>query len=492
MANNYGIENQVSSIIYEQVRYGEFNIDSFNKYIELILVDKFNRSKDRFLKDNILNLMCSLIYRENDAPKEFVTDLKDKLSSYNITEYIENIKLYDDNQLYDLLDNKRSNETNKQLAYYYGTSHTLDIYLAIDLLFNHLNDEDFNLDETSMKVILESICYDKLDSLGIDGHICFFCDKNSISSTLLGEYNDGTETVLMNDIHLDKLVNFDYDNIDEHTFSSIETVFHECEHANQFIGSKKLSFTNIIIEKDLLLKNHGPEFYYDANYREISFEILARKKQVIDTFRLLAENNPVLSDKYFELMSKSIENENELLSETIKPNHKFNDGESNYGLIDEFIHGVLSKDTTLIESYPLLKYEYNNDGTKKSILDIFNSISLLERNSEFYEYTFSLFKSINTTNDIELLNNLNDISRIETDDEIIIMQICFNLLEVINHYSYLSENINNDKMTYIIDCYKNDLMELYKFCNYNNKWSVKLKTTIDKELDKLNNRGISK
>lgn len=486
MANNLAAEKQLSTIIYDDFREGIYNEKNYKEYIDLVLINKFKNNKELLLKDNILNLISSIIYKENDLPDDIINFLKSYLKEVGILDYLDNLKYSDTSRLYELYDTNKYKEINKELYKYYGKGITLDTDFAIDLLFRHFDDESFILDETSIKVILESICYDKLDYLGIDEHICFFCDKSTIRESLLGEYNDGNKSILMNDINIDKLVNFDIENINDKTFGALETLFHECEHANQFIGEKNLSFLNMIIAKDVILKWYGPEFYYNANYREISFEILARKKEVTDTFRFLTDYNPLLSDRYYDTMMKQLETENELLKDTRDPYHKFNDGDSNFDFLDQFVSRTIAKKPQVLEDYPILKYEFNSDGTKKSLSSIFNSINDIEHNSELYEYTFSLLNYAETYGDDDCFNFFDEIVKINTNDEIIVKQISYKLMELIDYYDYIIENYNGNKRDYLIR-FKDTLNDFYKFTNYNNKFSVKLKQMIDERIEKLNN-----
>ena len=487
MANNILIEKQLSTVIYDQVRLSEYDQKNFGDYIDLVLVDKYKKNKEFLLKDNMFNLIVSIVKRENDFPSDFVDFLKSKLKETGILDYVDSLIVSDTSKLYQLYDSNKIKDINRELAKYYGTGQTLDIDIAIDLLFRHFDDETFNLDETSIKVILESLCYDKLDYLGIDEHICFFCDKDTVSERLYGEYNDGNKTVLMNDINIDKLVNFDSESITDKTFSAIETVFHECEHANQFIGEHNLSFLNMIIAKDVVLKWYGPEWYYDANYREISFEILARRKEVTETFKFLSYYNPLLSDKYYDLMMKQLKEENELLQDTRDPNHKFNDGDSNFKYLDEFVSETIKKRPDVLEIYPILGYEFNTDGSKKSLTEIFNSIKGLDKNQELYEYTFSLFNNVNPKNDKEYYDYLEELSNLDIEDETIIKQVSYVLIRLINEFDYLINNLNETSLNRLREIFNN----LYKFTTIDNKFTNRLKSTIDERLNRLNSLDLS-
>jgi hypothetical protein len=502
MISYYPNELELAGDIYYQIRFTDFNIDTFNNYIDKILVSKF-KDKKVFLEDNVLNLISTIIFNNNSCKKEFISALKDKMASNNMLEYLENINIKSDNEIEALLYQNNSRGVNGELLKLYGCGYNISYDLCVKLLFYHFNNPNFNLDRTSIKLILESLCYDKLDELGIDNHLCFYFDDKSINEDLLGEYSDDTKTVLLNDRYIDRLVNFDMDNIDENTFSGIETVFHECEHANQFIGKKDFSLENLIIQKDLLLKWYGPSEFYDKNYREISFEILARKRQVIDTFKLLAFNDPIISDKYYDIMERKLEKENELLEETINENRmvKVSDDKLKESA-DELIGNLLNNFPNLYKTFPLLSYEYEN-GKRKSISNIISSIDGLEKNSNYYEYTFSLLRSGKSIGKAEKLNTLRELSLINTSDPVIIKQICYVLCDNINRlndsFNYDYERLNNDyylskfkdDTSYIesrindLKSFKDILESLNGFCEYDNIWSKKLSKLVESILTKL-------
>lgn len=502
MAAHYSNEIDLSNAIYYQIRFTDFDISTFNNYIDKILALKF-RDKKAFLSDNVLNLISTIINNDNSCNIDFINALKDKMEEHNMLEYLDSVKIKSDLEIEELLYQNNDREINNELLKLYGCGYILPYDLCTKLLFHHFNNTDFNLNSTSIKLILEGLCYNKLDELDIDNHICFCFDENSINEDLLGEYADDTATILFSDRYIDRLVNFDIDKIDEKTFSAIETIFHECEHANQFIGKKDFSLENLIIQKDLLLKWYGSPEFYDKNYREVSFEILARKKQVIDTFKLLVFNDPIISDSYYNIMTSTLEEENELLEETINENRMVKTGDTNTKeYADKLIGELLNNFPNLYKTFPLLSYEYEN-GKRKSISNIISSIDDIEKNDTYYEYTFNLLRSGKRMGKGEKLDTLRELSLINTSDEILQKQICYILYNSISKlnegFTYDYERLNNDyylsKLSqdpmYLemrindLKSYRDILESLNRFCEYDNIWSKKLSKLIGEILTKL-------
>ena len=186
-------------------------------------------------------------------------------------------------------------------------------------------------------------------------------------------------------------------------------------------------------------------------------------------------------------MMKQLKEENELLQDTRDPNHKFNDGDSNFKYLDEFVSETIKKRPDVLEIYPILGYEFNTDGSKKSLTEIFNSIKGLDKNQELYEYTFSLFNNVNPKNDKEYYDYLEELSNLDIEDETIIKQVSYVLIRLINEFDYLISNLNETSLNRLREIFNN----LYKFTTIDNKFTNRLKSTIDERLNRLNSLDLS-
>lgn len=508
--SNINKEKKLSFEIFEDLRVGKTNIDNYINYIDSVLLVKYYENKKSVLNDDVLNLISLIIYGNNELESMFKNKLKNKIESTPIIEYLNSLEIVDYQKLNYLIELNKSNEINTCLRNLYSLGYLISYNECVKLLSRHFNNK-IRLNKTSLKVVLQGLCYSRLDELNIGNHICYFCSKDSISSELLGEYNDEVCSLLLSDKYLEKLEFFDKDNFNEEMIGNIETVFHECEHANQMIGNKSISLENMIILKDLLLKWYSGMDYYNNNYKSISFEVLARKNASINTYRFLCEVDSSLADMYFDCVKKNIDSENDKLNDVINEKYAFND-ENKLINIDKNISDILKRKPELFSEYPILEVEFNKDGSNKTLSEMVNYLN--ENKSkisdrEYYEYIFSLFNRIDKYNYKEVLNGINEIGEIESNDLMLRKQICYSLIDLIRHFDYdinklqYISSLNNEtelekyyyntsiadinKIISNIGYLKDKLIFLKnKFNNDNSFWSNKLKNVINIRLELIN------
>ena len=110
------------------------------------------------------------------------------------------------------------------------------------------------------------------------------------------------------------------------------------------------------------------------------------------------------------------------------------------------VDNLMKNDPTYIEEYSVLKYEYNEDGTRKSIPLIIDLVSDYINNSSDEENKLDAYKYIRGTINIEVLrsNSLTDIleklvslSGIKYDDKILNRQLEIYRTELENRFNQI-------------------------------------------------------
>lgn len=152
------------------------------------------------------------------------------------------------------------------------------------------------------------------------------------------------------------------------------TIFHEIRHAIQDISIKKANYTNytvIKMIKDTLLAEYVSDNDFEANYSKFEFEVDAFNMELIYTYRYLklinAKKNILKNiEKGIKPSKKSNNTNNRIV------NFKFLPLDIMFDIyfkdIIEFFKDTFQEDVFV--SYPQLKYIYNEDGTRKGVVQL--------------------------------------------------------------------------------------------------------------------------
>lgn len=160
--------------------------------------------------------------------------------------------------------------------------------------------------------------------------------------------------------------------------SQLNTVFHEFNHFEQVLkmkSDKYVSYTNYRMAQENVVKSRR---IYKDNYWNMLLEMesrLAGKRRVEELvknlgdnyeFKDLLEQNKRVTDK-----EGYIENVHEVAPKLI---HKEGFQESE-AVRNQLLHERIARRPQYLKEYPILKYRYNEDGSRKKILDIVNDLS---------------------------------------------------------------------------------------------------------------------
>ena len=221
----------------------------------------------------------------------------------------------------------------------------------------------------------------------------------------------------------------------------LTTLLHETRHVidDNNVDHNKLSFENSLITKELLLMSDDEEFYH-KNYKSLIIEKYAKMTGVIETLKLLSKIDKDKAKEFYTKASVKIRKLNKTLLDSKR---KTNEKEDNFF---DMVDNLMKNDPTYIEEYSVLKYEYNEDGTRKSIPLIIDSVSDYINNSSDEENKLDAYKYIRGTINIEVLrsNSLTDIleklvslSGIKYDDKILNRQLEIYRTELENRFNQI-------------------------------------------------------
>ena len=86
-----------------------------------------------------------------------------------------------------------------------------------------------------------------------------------------------------------------------------------------------------------------------------------------------------------------------------------------------------------------------------------------------------------------LYDYLQELSNLDIEDGTIIKQVSYVLIRLINEFDYLINNLNETSLNRLREIFNN----LYKFTTIDNKFTNRLKSTIDERLNRLNSLDLS-
>lgn len=155
-----------------------------------------------------------------------------------------------------------------------------------------------------------------------------------------------------------------------------DSCFHENEHASQFYDFKKadgkdISYNRYVMEKEEIISSKRPLFYQD-NYNVMFIEIEANEKSAkklglfIDSLNLSDKSKLTFLNYYGNNIVSFCEQRSKVkkaqyrVAEIVKDRNSL---KNVYTLFDE----IIAENPEYLEEYPILKIEYNSDGTPKKL-----------------------------------------------------------------------------------------------------------------------------
>lgn len=310
---------------------------------------------------------------------------------------------------------------------YYHLAQEIDEPLALKIIASHIMNDENTVSKPALKVAMISYANNILRKEGINNWKYVFGEiKNkqekgtTVGQTYLSKSLIGLSLLRFDAFYTDKTAESYLEGI-------LTTLLHETRHVidDNNVDHNKLSFENSLITKELLLMSDDEEFYH-KNYKSLIIEKYAKMTGVIETLKLLSKIDKDKAKEFYTKASVKIRKLNKTLLDSKR---KTNEKEDNFF---DMVDNLMKNDPTYIEEYSVLKYEYNEDGTRKSIPLIIDSVSDCINNSSDEENKLDAYKYIRGTINIEVLrsNSLTDIleklvslSGIKYDDKILNRQL---------------------------------------------------------------------
>lgn len=160
--------------------------------------------------------------------------------------------------------------------------------------------------------------------------------------------------------------------------SQLDTVFHELNHFEQVLkmkSDKYVSYNNYRMAQEEITTS---DTIYEDNYWNMLLEMesrLAGKRRVEELIKSLGDNYEFkdLLEQNMERTDKEgyIENVHEVTPKLIHE-EGFQEGEA---ARNQLLHERIAGRPQYLKEYPILRYRYKEDGSRKKILDIVNDLS---------------------------------------------------------------------------------------------------------------------
>lgn len=318
-------------------------------------------------------------------------------------------------------------ELDKYASKAYYLAQEIDEPLALKIIASHIMNDENTVSKPALKVAMISYANNILRKEGINNWKYVFGEiKNkqekgtTVGQAYLSKSLIGLSLLRFDAFYTDKTAESYLEGI-------LTTLLHETRHVidDNNVDHNKLSFENSLITKELLLMSDDEEFYH-KNYKSLIIEKYAKMTGVIETLKLLSKIDKDKAKEFYTKASVKIRKLNKTLLDSKR---KTNEKEDNFF---DMVDNLMKNDPTYIEEYSVLKYEYNEDGTRKSIPLIIDSVSDYINNSSDEENKLDVYKYIRGTINIEVLrsNSLTDIleklvslSGIKYDDKILNRQL---------------------------------------------------------------------
>lgn len=180
-------------------------------------------------------------------------------------------------------------------------------------------------------------------------------------------------------------------------YDIINTIFHEVRHAVQYNDINNNTLKNIseydMIKEQLIRK--ADFIFYDINYDSITAEIDARvegRKKMYQYLQSLGisieqilEGDTEYNKKAKMAYEEYVHEETDRLENS---NKEFKVNFSDVKSLDSIFDELITKHPKLIQENPILKYEYNEDGTRKSRIEMLQEYEEMISNPDYVEPQF--------------------------------------------------------------------------------------------------------
>lgn len=409
-------------------------------YIRCVVIPKLDKKTIiSTLEDEDFTKILTIL-DSNGIKKDSKARIMNLLTSSGIMKKINNERTINKRNLKQI-DETDIKELDKYASKAYYLAQEIDEPLALKIIASHIMNDENTVSKPALKVAMISYANNILRKEGINNWKYVFGEiKNkqekgtTVGQAYLSKSLIGLSLLRFDAFYTDKTAESYLEGI-------LTTLLHETRHVidDNNVDHNKLSFENSLITKELLLMSDDEEFYH-KNYKSLIIEKYAKMTGVIETLKLLSKIDKDKAKEFYTKASVKIRKLNKTLLDSKR---KTNEKEDNFF---DMVDNLMKNDPTYIEEYSVLKYEYNEDGTRKSIPLIIDSVSDYINNSSDEENKLDAYKYIRGTINIEVLrsNSLTDIleklvslSGIKYDDKILNRQLEIYRTELENRFNQI-------------------------------------------------------
>lgn len=409
-------------------------------YIRCVVIPKLDKKAIiSTLEDEDFTKILTIL-NSNSIKKDSKSRIMNLLTSSGIMKKINNERTINKRKLKQI-DETDIKELDKYASKAYYLAQEIDEPLALKIIASHIMNDENTVSKPALKVAMISYANNILRKEGINNWKYVFVEiKNkqkkgtTVGQAYLSKSLIGLSLLRFDAFYTDKTAKSYLEGI-------LTTLLHETRHVidDNNVDHNKLSFENSLITKELLLMSDDEEFYH-KNYKSLIIEKYAKMTGVIETLKLLSKIDKDKAKEFYTKASVKIRKLNKTLLDSKR---KAKEKEDN---LFDMVDNLMKNDPTYIEEYSVLKYEYNEDGTRKSIPLIIDSVSDYINNSSDEENKLDAYKYIRGTINIEVLrsNSLTDIleklvslSGIKYDDKILNRQLEIYRTELENRFNQI-------------------------------------------------------
>lgn len=395
-------------------------------YIRCVVIPKLDKKTIiSTLEDEDFTKILTIL-DSNGIKKDSKSRIINLLTSSGIMKKINNERTINKRNLKQI-DETDIKKLDKYASKAYYLAQEIDEPLALRIIASHIMNDENTVSKPALKVAMISYANNILRKEGINNWKYVFGEiKNkqkkgtTVGQAYLSKSLIGLSLLRFDAFYTDKTAESYLEGI-------LTTLLHETRHVidDNNVDHNKLSFENSLITKELLLMSDDEEFYH-KNYKSLIIEKYAKMTGVIETLKLLSKIDKDKAKEFYTKASVKIRKLNKTLLDSKR---KTNEKEDNFF---DMVDNLMKNDPTYIEEYSVLKYEYNEDGTRKSIPLIIDSVSACINNISDEKTKLDAYKYIRGTINIEVLrnNSLTDIleklvslSGIKYDDKILNRQL---------------------------------------------------------------------
>lgn len=404
------------------------NISKIDKNSISFMYDYFNnvtKSKDfNIFKEQRVSDILQLVYA-NRLPKDISEKIKESLdknleiSNINLSEVQKNIgdfleqnngQIITDEKVFDeFLQNVQKMKLGNSLKI---NNKTIEFILAQVMDVNSVVFKNPEKYQCVIERTIEDLGRNDLPSkVNKDkGYVYFTWDSISTQNTF-GAHLEDFKTIILKRLGIEYFIK-------NKDIKALDSIFHENTHAVQKCDMNNREYENYLrylMTKEEILQSCNPD-YYQANYMYIFTEIEARENAAKKLGNFLGKITTATNKQaiYQSVLRKDISEFLQNLVKREKNNYSMGMTKKvdtmKYKKVNDFFDEIMQQHPELIESFPILKKEYNEDGTVRRIGEILPEIANVKDNREriFWRNLINkgnIFRVETLAEDIEVLMN---------------------------------------------------------------------------------------